>query len=256
MKKWNYYLKRICSNKLKLAVIALLFILPVYDMYCILRDIQIGGSVYDPNLLTFLPSTLFNGAQMVLMWYLPLYFLLIVADDCIEDVKFGYKNLLITRWSKGGYFRINIAKGFVISFAVLFLSLALNLLLTQIAFAGGTYLSYEDSTIQSIPSLKAAFQHPFLTNCLYIVIMSFFAGIVGMGAVAIAMAIPNRFLVYPLVFLMWYIPSVLPKSIIYAIQPFTEYGLQDVWGTILLVIVLNAAAVAASYIKVMKYDQV
>lgn len=37
------------------------------------------------------------GLQGVLTGYLPLFLAIIVADDCIEDYRIGYKNILITK---------------------------------------------------------------------------------------------------------------------------------------------------------------
>lgn len=250
--KAKYYFKRIINNRIKLGVVLLIFIFPIIDIFLILNDINNGGSALEPNLASFLSSTIFNGAQILLFWYLPLYFLLIAADDCIEDFKTGYKNILITKWGKKKYFRANIIKGFIIGFIVIFLTLALNILLTQIAFAGGTYTGFDFNDTQT----NGFFQHPFLTNCIYIVVAAFISGVVSMGAVAVALALHNRYLVYPIVFLLWYIPSTINKSIILALQPFTEYSLIDVSPTILVVIAVNIAAVVFAYIKVIKYEQV
>lgn len=230
----------------------LILIFPVIDILLMLNDIHNGGSVLEPNLASFLSSTIFNGAQILLFWYLPLYFLLIAADDCIEDFKTGYKNILITRWGKKKYFRVNIIKGFIIGFVIIFLTLALNMLLTQITFAGGTYTGCDSNDGQ----INRISQYPFLTNCIYIFVASFISGIVSMGAVSLALALHNRYLVYPIVFLLWYIPSTVDRSIILALQPFTEYSLFDVLPTILIVIAINIAAVVFAYIKVIKYEQV
>lgn len=254
--KVRYYLKRIINNKIKLGVILLIFAFPVIDIFLMLMDIRNGGSALMPNLASFLSSCIFNGSQILLFWYLPLYLLLIVADDCIEDFKLGYKNILVTKWGKIGYFKANIIKGFLISFFVIFLSLVLNLIMTQIAFAGGDYRLFDTNSIEATPSLYLAFQHPLLTNCVYILLASFLSGIVGMGAVAMAMALHNRFLVYPIVFLLWYIPSAIRQSIIIAVQPFTEYSLFDVLPTILIVVAINVASVVFAYIKVIKYEKV
>lgn len=253
----SYYLKRIFSNKVKLVVALLFFFFPVADIYLILMDISRGGSVPDPSLALFLGAVFSSHwGQQLLLWYLPLYLLLLVADDCIEDVKIGYKNILVTKWGKGRYVAHNLVKGFFIGFLLPFLSLALNLLMTQIVFHGGFYSSFSPSVIEQIPSLQAAFQNPMLTNCIYILLVSFLSGIVGLGAAAISMILPNRFLAYPIIFLFWYFPSIVHPPIQMALQPFTEYSLADVSSTVFLVIGINILAAVAAYIKVIKYDQI
>ena len=251
--KMNYYLKRIINNKLKLGVIILLIIYPVVDIFMIIHEISRGQSVLDPNIASFLASQIFGGIQKLFFWYLPLYLLIIVADDCIEDHKFGYKQLLVTKWGKKAYFRINILKGFFFSFAAILVPLAINFAMTQIAFAGATYTGISDYTISDGLSLK----NPLLTNVTYILINSFVAGIVGMGGVAISLAFRNRLIVYPTVFMMWYIPTtVMEKSIIYALQPFTEYQISDATGAIVFVFSINIIAVIFAYIKEIKYEKV
>lgn len=252
----SYYFKRIFSNKLKLAVALLFFFFPVADIYLILMEISRGGSVPYPFLASFLVGIFSKWGQQLLLWYLPLYLLLVVADDCIEDVKIGYKNILVTKWGKGRYVFHNLVKGFLVSFLLLFLSLVLNLLMTQIAFHEGFYSPSSSSLIEQIPSLQVAYQNPMLTNCIYILIASFLSGIVGLGAAAISMMLPNRFLAYPIIFLLWYFPSIVHPPIQGALQPFTEYSLVDVSSTVFLVIGINILAAVAAYIKVMKYDQI
>lgn len=255
--KFKYYFKRIVNNKIKLAVILLIFILPIIDVCLILLDINNGGSAIQPNLASFLTGSIFNVTQTILLWYLPLYFLIVVADDCIEDFKIGYKNVLVTKWGKKGYFFTNIVKGFLFGILLLFISLAFNLIITQIAFSGGSYSLYDSLDIQKTEALKVAFDNPLLTNCIYIIFSSFIAGVVTMGAVAISIALRNRFLVYPIVFLMWYIPSLLPgNQITRAMQPFTENLLIDALPTILLVIFINIIAVVFAYIKEVKYEKI
>jgi hypothetical protein len=248
--KTKYYFKRIINNKTKFAVVLLIFIFTLTDFFMILRGIHIGHSALEPNRATFLSAYLNKGAQMLLFWYLPLYFLLIAADDCIEDYRLGYRNILITKWGKKSYFKANIIKGFAAGFILLFAPLVLNLLMTQIAFAGGTYTGFD------LPTIETDFQQLLLTNCIYIVFVSFLCGVVSMGGVAIALALHNRFLAYPIVFLMWYLPSSIHQSIINALQPFTEYSLFYLLPTILTVIGLNLVAVLFAYIKVIKYDKI
>ncbi len=250
--KIKYYFKRIINNKIKLGLILLIFAYPITDIYFTLKDINLGGSVPEPNMASFLTSFIYSGAQMLLLWYLPLYFLLIAADNCIEDFKLGYKSILVTRWGKKKYFAVNILKGFIIGFFVILLSLVLNLVMTQIVYKGGSYTGLDSNDQLGKEILK----HPLLTNITYIFVTSFITGIVSMGAVAMAIALHNRYLVYPIVFLLWYIPVSFDKSIILALQSFTEYSLLDVLPTILIVIGINIATVIFAYIKEMKYEQV
>ena len=135
----KYYFKRIINNKIKLGVILLIFLLPIIDIIFMLKDIRMGGSVIVPDLASFLSSTLFNGAQILFLWYLPIYFLILTSDDCIEDYHTGYKNILVSKLGRKKYFAVNILKGFIFAFVAVFLSFILNLIMTNIIFSGGSY---------------------------------------------------------------------------------------------------------------------
>lgn len=253
----SYYFNRIINNKIKLSIILLVFFIPVLDIFFTLKDIQYGGSVPYPELTAFLGNIIFQGLQKLLLWYLPLILAIIVADDCTEDYKLGYKNLLISKWGKNKYFLINMAKGFIFSFFIILIPLLVNLVMTQFIFAGGTYIGIEQGDIESIPAMKEAFKNPIKTNIIYILVTVVFSGILGIGATAVSMALHNRFIVYPVIFILWYIPcSLLYPSIVCAFQPFTEYSLLDSIAPIILTLTLNLAAIAFGYIKVIKYDKV
>lgn len=254
--KLNYYLNRIINNKLKLGVIILIFIYPIIDIIMVLLDISHGAAVLSPGVSTFLSSTIFNTTQLLLIWYLPLYLVVIVADDCIEDYKTGYKNILISKWGKKSYFKTNILKGFVFSFCIIFLSLMLNLVLTQIIFSGGSYVCYDSDTIQKIDNLRDSLKYPLITNIIYIILTSVVSGVVGMGATAISMTVHNRLIVYPIIYIMWYIPTALEKSVFLALQPFTEYSVSDSTFSILLVFTINLSAVVAAYLREVKYEDI
>ena len=136
----SYYITRIFNNKLKLGVILFIFIAPILDILMALVDVFKGASVPVPGLVTFLGSFMTAGLIGVLEGYLPLFLAIIVADDCIEDYRIGYKNILITKRGKNKYFALNMLKSFTVSFFVLIIPLLLNLLMVHIVFAGGTYI--------------------------------------------------------------------------------------------------------------------
>ena len=125
-----YYIKRIFNNKLKLILSLLIVIYPIVDCAMILIDVSRGASVPLPCTSSFLTSNIYNVCQILLLWYLPLYLMLIVADDCIEDYKTGYKNILISKFGKISYLRNNVFKGFYIGFTILFISLIINFAMT------------------------------------------------------------------------------------------------------------------------------
>ena len=252
----SYYITRIFNNKLKLGVILFIFVAPILDILMALVDVFKGASVPVPGLVTFLGSFMTAGLQGVLTGYLPLFLAIIVADDCIEDYKIGYKNILVTKRGKNKYFALNMLKSFTVSFFVLIIPLLLNLLMVHIVFAGGTYIPADVEMLKSEPNLLQSYSNPMFYNILYILVFSFIGGIVGSGATALAMAFPNRFILYPLIFILWYIPSIAKQSIMMAFQPFTEYPLSYALPSVIFVLATNVVAVLFSFFKVTKYDQV
>lgn len=252
----SYYITRIFNNKLKLGIILLIFIAPILDILLTLIDVINGGSVSVPYLVTFLGDYIGSGFRGVLLGYLPLFLAIIVADDCIEDFRIGNKNILITKWGKKKYFALNMFKSFVISFLVLIIPLLLNLLMVHITFAGGTYIPMDSETLKSIPSMYQSYNNPMFYNMICILLLSLVGGVVGSGAAALAMAFPNRFILYPLVFILWYIPSVIQPSVIGAFQPFADDYVSDSIPSVIFVLAINVAAALFSFFKVTKYDQV
>lgn len=100
----SYYITRIFNNKLKLGVILFIFAAPILDILKALIDVSKGAAVPFPALAAFLGSFMTTGLQGVLTGYLPLFLAIIVADDCIEDYRIGYKNILVTKRGKNKYF--------------------------------------------------------------------------------------------------------------------------------------------------------
>lgn len=252
----SYYITRIFNNKLKLGVILYIFIAPILDILLTLIDLSKGASVPAPYLATFLGGFSIGGLRKLLKWYLPLLLAIVVADDCIEDYRIGYKNILVTKRGKNKYFALNMLKSFTVSFLILVIPLLLNLLMVHIVFAGGTFLFIAQESIKVIPSMAEQFSHPMFYNLLCIFLFSFVGAFVGSGATALAMAFPNRFILYPLDFILWYIPCIMESSVRGAFQPFTEYPLSKYFPGVILVLAINVIAVLFSFFKVTKYDQV
>ena len=78
----------------------------------------------------------------------------------------------------------------------------------------------------------------------------------GAAGAALAMAIKNRKIVYPLLFLLWFLPAHTDKSIMLALQPFCEYGLDTkipvfvITLGIFVVLTIGAAIKEVHYAKI------
>lgn len=257
--KVSYYLKRIINDKIKLGFIFLLFLLPIMDLISTLVSIHHGATSMAPWSSTFLSLTSTSFIFHSLFFnFLPLYLLIISCDDCFEDCTTKYRNILISKWGKKDYVITNITKSFCISFFLILFTLLLNMLMSEIIFNTATYSIFSENLVDedktSLFYIEAT--HPTVTNIIYIFITSLLSGAIGAAGSALAMAIKIRKIVYPLLFLLWFLPAHTDKSIMLALQPFCEYGLDTkipvfvITLGIFVVLTIGAAIKEVHYAKI------
>ena len=230
--KVTYYLKRIINDKIKLGFIFLLFLLPIMDLISTLVSIHHGATPMAPWSSTFLSLTSTSFIFHSLFFnFLPLYLLIISCDDCFEDCTTKYRNVLISKWGKKNYVITNITKSFCISFFLILFTLLLNMLMSEIIFNTATYSIFSENLVDedktSLFYIEAT--HPTITNIIYI---------------------------FPLLFLLWFLPAHTDKSIMLALQPFCEYGLDTkipvfvITLGIFVVLTIGAAIKEVHYAKI------
>ena len=226
----KYYIKRILNDKMKFCCIIFFFLLMLADLLWPTATWFLDGSMGDgvpiPALATFLSGTSDNPwSRMVFDITRPILIVIIGSEDIIEDFSTGYINIIKAKWGKNKYINLNLIKAFSISFCVLFMPLIYNYACSLIFYHGGTYAATLDFLLDLDKDafLLDCMRHPHITNMVFILAVSFFAGFLGMAIAALTMLIRNRKIIYPLAFLMWYIPCALPQTILASFQPFTEY---------------------------------
>lgn len=249
----KYQLLRIIGDKKKIFMIMLFLIIPSIEVFQFLYDNLIYnlGLPY-PLYATFL-SLYSRGhiLQSLYLWFLPLYILIIVGDDSIEDFYTGYKNILITKSGKANYIKSKLQAGFIIPFLLVIFSLTLNLILVQIICINGTnsqyggkYMIYDSSLMPETKLFELSYTHPLLTNIIYILITALFAGLIGMVGVTLAIVLHNRKVVYSITFALWFFPILFKNSFMLVFQPFMEYGFNTVvplaiWVAGLFILVIS-----------------
>lgn len=257
--KASYYFKRIINDKIKLVFIFLLILLPMADLLSMLIHIPGGATPMAPWSSTFLSITsgtfLFHSLYLN---FLPLYLLIIACDDCFEDCTTKYRNVLISKWGKKNYVITNIAKSFCISFFLILFTLLLNMLMSGIIFNTATYSVFNENLIDEDTTSLFYIEvtHPIITNIIYIFAVSLLSGAIGAAGAALAMAIKNRKIVYPLLFLLWFLPEHTDKSINIAIQPFCEYGLDVKIPVYVITLLAFAVLTLAAAIKEVHYAKI
>ncbi len=242
-------LERLIHDKTKVALIMCLLILPSIDVFIVILQ-SVEGLPY-PLYATFL-SGYSRGhiLQSLYLWFVPLYFLLIAGDSCIEDYQTGYVNVLTAKEGRMKYVKSQLLTGFCFPFVVMMSGLILNLLIVCIVCRNGTYLQYEGEyavyNAVNMPEtflFEISYMHPLLTNIIYMFVASFFGGLMGMVGTILAVVLHERKIAYSITFAFWLFPLMMRNSSMLLFQPFAEYGLDVlfplfVWMTALYIVVV------------------
>ena len=263
--KASYYFKRIMNDKTKLFFIILLFTIPMLDLILTFINVPMGAYPERADVNTFLYGSYVHNhfSYPLMLYFLPVYLLIVAGEDCFEDVTTGYRNVLISKWGKKNYVKTNIIKAFCISFSVIFISLLLNLLMAHIIYSGSEYSQIEELLVYYEPGdlyyIEA--KYPLLTNFIYLFPISFMSGMLGSAGAALAMAIKNRKIVYPLLFLLWFIlflPRILAFDdiIMLAMQPFNETSLDTKVLIFVITSCIFVAVTVAAAVKEIRYEKV
>lgn len=229
----KYQLKRTLSDKKKLGILVILLLIPSLEIIQILYDhLVIGMPLPYPLYATFL-SRYSRGhiLQVLYLWFLPIYLLILSGEESMEDFRTGYKNILLCKSGKNRYIKDKLKSGFLLPFFIVMSGLVLNLILLQIVCHNGTYLLYggeymvyDSNSMPGTLLFEICYSHPLLANIAYISVASFFAGLVGMLGTIFAIVLHDRKLVYAFTFALWFIPILFKNSFMLVFQPFSEYG--------------------------------
>ncbi len=251
----TYYLKRLFNDPLKVSVLLFIMLLPFFETIWYIAELIKYNTVTNPSYSAFLCAGsvgighIFQG---ILLWFAPLYFLILCSEDCIQDIETGNINSLISKWGVKKYIKTNLLKSFLFSFSIIQISLIVNLLVTYSFFWGGTE-SRIITSINEIDFYSFSVANPLLMNIIYILLTSVIIGIISVSGTALAIALRKRKFVYPICLFMWYLSCTIPDSLLYATQPFTEYGLDKTYKIIIIFILINIIITMAIYIKETKY---
>jgi hypothetical protein len=218
--------RKIFRDKLSRIVILAIIFIPCIEIIQLLSSDYYDG-FYLANAFYLSASTIGHVTQIILLWFLPLYLLVICSDDPIQDKKTGVRDIWITKLGKKKYFFVKIKTSFTVSFSVIFLSLALNFLINSLFFdmAGFTSASIYDG-VPGETLLRKQVENPYLSIFLFSLVTSFFAGLLGVAGTCISMLTYDKKITYPLTFAFWFILIANEESVMFLFQPFAEYGLE------------------------------
>ena len=222
------FIERIWKNRFRNILTLIMLLLPTADLLLYLYDI-IAESGYAPipdnaffltcnsDYLTFLTQHLF-------LWIMPLYGLILTCDDCIEDQRLKYDDMIIGRIGKKKYIHTHMIKSYIYMFFLTMTALLLNLLLCHILFQGGKFNIYgEDFNTDLFYQWEK--NNPLLTNLLFTLITSFFGGLIAVVGVMSSILLKSKKMIYGITMMMWIVPALQAKSLMLLFQPHSEYVL-------------------------------
>jgi len=246
------------KNRRSMIVIALIMLVPFIDLFFnIYSDTELGGDLH-PAMAAFLSgSSTGHMAQILLMCTLPVYMLMIYSGSVIAEKDQGYLNIAYTTTEKKKYVRQKMSVAFITGFGVLAASLLLNFVLSCIIFSGGTgFAGMQQDPAELSGSLKFSISHPYSIYCLYILSSCFIAGMVNIFCIALGLVLKNNWLLYMVVFLVWILLIINPFSIVYGMQPFTEFGFGYTTVAVSESVILGIAGLILANIYVRRRDAV
>lgn len=219
-------------------------------------QIALQGSKPMPNYASYLAAiSRGHGFQAVLLWFLPLYFLLIISDDSIEDHKTGYINILKSKIGEKRYYKEKLISSFIVSFTIMLASLLINLLLVHIIFKGGKYYPQEGIEFENNLLFTISMKYPLIANLGFALITSILAGLSGMSGSAFSLFFKDKRYAYTTTFFIWFMLVLRKKSLMLVVQPFAEYGFEVLMPILMLAIFILMFVSVIIYVYEVYYSE-
>ncbi len=221
-----------------------------------------GGAISRETLLHPSKASFLSGssqghvAQMLLIWVLPIYFLIIYSDFYIQEKKLGYSNITFTKLSKKKFLSIRFFVTFFLPFTIVLISLLLNFILAVVIFHGGQSFQGMESYSNPHPLLSYSLNNPYLAYIGYIFIFSLIAGCCGVICTSLSLLFSKYKHVYSIAFFIWIIQIILPNSLTYLIQPFIEYGFDRIIPASILFSSIVIILFVSSWFYKVKFDEI
>lgn len=255
----NSYYNRVLKNRKTLVFIGLIFLIPIFDTWKLLRDLQFRPTLV-PEYATFLAGrSMGHFPQIILIWFLPVFLLILCCDNYTKDYKTGYRHAVILRKSRSYYYKTTLFGNMILSFIVMFLSLLLNLFLVYLIFKNGKdFQGLDSGHIYGNKLLSFSMGNPIATNIIYIVIFSVICSLCAGLNTVISWIFPDIKFLYPISFMIWFVHILgdLSLSIVSVIQPFTEVKLADFWPIIIRFFITFILIILFGYFYRMRTDEI
>lgn len=194
-------------------------------------------------------------AQMLQIWILPIFLLVIYCDSFIAEKKINYHYTLLTKIRKKDYLNSKFVISFFLPFTICLISLIINFVFSLLLFHGGTGFKGMENFIEPNTFSGLTMSHPYPTYCIYIIIYCMIAGGCGCLCTGLSFLFPDYKIAYPLAFCIWYIQIMWPFSITYAMQPFIEYGLNRIIPAVIIFAFITIVTSVITWIRKVHCDE-
>ena len=219
---------RIFFHKARYVIALVLLFLPSVELLLQIKRVIEGAEIYKPEMAAFLSlSTVGNGhvLQIIYIWFMPLYLLVLFSENILEDNKLHYKACFLVRGKKDNYYVMHTLKSFLGGFVLIFGGLGLNWLSSVILFHGGkgtlgTFFAKDDLA-------NWMNTHQIMTYFIYLLLFALFGGLISAVGSAFSVVLKDRKIVYGLTLLIWLVPLTMRPSLAILFQPFCEYSILD-----------------------------
>lgn len=184
--------------------------------------------------------------QILLIWLMPLLILNLYSDRYISEFSRGYTNAILTRTSRVQYIRSKLTASFIIPSAAFLSGLLINFIAAQIIFMDGYCFQGMEVFKENGGWFALMYTYPNLVYLCYMLFTALLAGLCGCICQCIAFLCKKYTFTYIVSFFIWMAMIMMKDSIIYLVQPFTEYGMDYMirGGAIVLVVTMLFAAAA------------
>ena len=232
----KHQLFRFYHTKKAIGLLFILISIPMIEIIQLFHLQLISDVTYHPAFAFFLSGmSRGHASQIILLWFLPIYFLIMFSDESIQDYETGTRMILISRMGLKKYVKEKLFASFFASSMIMGILLAINFICVHLLFFRGDYKNGLDEMVFSDNWL---FTISMAHHYIGVAIFSFFAismaGFAGLLGASMSLFFKNRKYTYTATFFIWFAFLLRKDSLMFVFQPFTEYGL-DVIAPIYLI---------------------
>ncbi|WP_249596370.1 hypothetical protein [Peribacillus frigoritolerans] len=253
----NSYYYRLTNNKKTKFIVICIVAIVIIDIFILIGNVL--ESWIMPHLATFLAaSSLGHMMQILLIWFLPIFLLIMCADSYIQDYKTGYRYIVATKKGRYSYYKTMLLGNMSFAFLVMVGCLLLNMIIAYFVFMNGEFdMGLSPDLSPENPLYTFNNKMPAVTNVVYIIIFGFYTSLCAGMATVLSWCFPDIKYTYPLSFVIWFSQILgLNYSLAMIIQPFNEVTLEAFILIFFRSTILFLAVITVGFMYKVKSDEV